>query len=73
MPYADKGFRPARPIGIVNFGDEEGARFGVACGGSRLITGALDADRARTLTDQDGVTHGRRDPARRPRPGPRRP
>src|SRR6478672_4713007 len=25
-----KGFRPSRPIGVVNFGDEEGARFGVA-------------------------------------------
>jgi N-carbamoyl-L-amino-acid hydrolase len=49
------GFTPARPIGIVNFGDEEGARFGVACAGSRVITGALDADRARALTDADGV------------------
>ncbi|MEO6886720.1 MAG: allantoate amidohydrolase [Jatrophihabitantaceae bacterium] len=50
------GVVPNRPIGIVNFGDEEGARFGVACAGSRLITGALDADRARGLTDVDGVT-----------------
>ena len=52
----DKGFRPSRPIGVVNFGDEEGARFGVACGGSRLITGALPADRARALRDGDGVS-----------------
>ncbi len=51
-----KGFRPSRPIGVVNFGDEEGARFGVACGGSRLVTGALDADRARSLRDSDGVS-----------------
>ena len=51
-----KGFRPSRPIGVVNFGDEEGARFGVACGGSRLITGALAADRARALRDGDGVS-----------------
>ena len=36
------GFRPARPIGVASFADEEGARFGVACAGSRLITGALD-------------------------------
>jgi N-carbamoyl-L-amino-acid hydrolase len=49
----DKGFRPARPIGVVNFGDEEGARFGVACAGSRIITGALEP---RNLTDADGVT-----------------
>jgi N-carbamoyl-L-amino-acid hydrolase len=50
-----KGFTAKRPIGIVNFGDEEGARFGVACAGSRLITGALTADRARGLTDGDGI------------------
>ena len=50
------GFAPARPIGVVNFADEEGARFGVACAGSRLITGALGADRARGLSDVDGVT-----------------
>jgi beta-ureidopropionase / N-carbamoyl-L-amino-acid hydrolase len=50
------GWRPARPLGVVNFGDEEGARFGVACAGSRLITGTLPADRARALRDADGVT-----------------
>jgi N-carbamoyl-L-amino-acid hydrolase len=51
-----KGFAPSRPIGVVNFVDEEGARFGIACAGSRLITGALAADRARGLTDGNGVT-----------------
>jgi beta-ureidopropionase / N-carbamoyl-L-amino-acid hydrolase len=50
------GFRPRRPIGIVNFVDEEGARFGVSCIGSRVITGALRPDRARTLRDAEGVT-----------------
>ena len=45
----DRGFAPARPIGVANFVDEEGARFGVACAGSRIITGALGADRARGL------------------------
>ena len=30
-----RGFVPARPLGIAVFGDEEGARFGVACAGSR--------------------------------------
>ena len=49
------GFRPARPIGVVHFGDEEGARFGIACAGSRVITGALSADRVRGLTDADGL------------------
>ncbi|MEU6413575.1 allantoate amidohydrolase [Microbispora sp. NPDC046933] len=51
-----RGFEPARPIGVVNFADEEGARFGVACAGSRIITGALDADRARGLRDAGGTT-----------------
>ncbi|MBE7190151.1 MAG: M20/M25/M40 family metallo-hydrolase, partial [Jatrophihabitans endophyticus] len=52
----DQGFRPARPIGVVNFGDEEGARFGVACAGSRLVTGAMPADSGLALTDGDGTT-----------------
>ncbi|MEJ3656726.1 allantoate amidohydrolase [Actinomycetes bacterium KLBMP 9759] len=51
-----KGFAPSRPVAIANFGDEEGARFGVACAGSRIITGALTADRARALTDASGVS-----------------
>ena len=51
-----QGFRPSRPIGVANFVDEEGARFGIACAGSRIVTGALDADRARGLRDADGRT-----------------
>src|SRR5450756_610242 len=51
-----KGFAPSCPIAVVNFIDEEGARFGIACAGSRLITGKLDADTARGLRDADGVT-----------------
>ena len=50
-----QGWQPARPVAIANFADEEGARFGVACAGSRLLTGQLDPDRARALTDADGV------------------
>jgi beta-ureidopropionase / N-carbamoyl-L-amino-acid hydrolase len=45
-----------RPVGIACFAEEEGARFGVACAGSRLLTGALDPDRARSLTDDSGTT-----------------
>ncbi|MFE7436277.1 allantoate amidohydrolase [Streptomyces tendae] len=51
-----RGARPTRPLGIVNFGDEEGARFGLACVGSRLTAGALTVDQAHRLTDGDGVT-----------------
>ena len=35
--------RPPGRSGVASFTDEEGARFGVACAGSRLLTGALDA------------------------------
>jgi N-carbamoyl-L-amino-acid hydrolase len=51
-----KGFVPSRPIAVANFVDEEGARFGIACAGSRLITGKLDPDKARGLRDAAGVT-----------------
>ena len=51
-----KDFQPSTPIGIACFADEEGARFGSACAGSRLLTGALAPDRARALRDADGTT-----------------
>ncbi|HEY1179954.1 MAG TPA: allantoate amidohydrolase, partial [Phytomonospora sp.] len=44
-----------RPLAIVNFGDEEGARFGVACVGSRLAAGVLTPEAARDLRDADGI------------------
>lgn len=50
------GFVPSRPVAILMFAEEEGSRFGVACLGSRLMTGAIDADAARALVDRDGVT-----------------
>ncbi len=52
----EQGFRPARPIAVAAFTEEEGARFGVACLGSRLLTGAVDPDTARELRDSDGVS-----------------
>ncbi len=52
----EQGFQPARPIGVAAFTEEEGARFGVACLGSRLATGAIDPDAARQLRDRDGVS-----------------
>jgi N-carbamoyl-L-amino-acid hydrolase len=51
-----QGFRPARPIGVAAFTEEEGARFGVACLGSRLLTGAIDPAAARELRDLDGIS-----------------
>jgi len=52
----EAGFQPARPIGVAAFTEEEGARFGVACLGSRLLTGAITPEAARELRDADGVT-----------------
>ncbi|MGY3516285.1 allantoate amidohydrolase [Micromonospora sp. PTRAS2] len=50
------GVTPSRPLVVAAFAEEEGARFGVPCLGSRLLTGALDADRAAGLRDADGVS-----------------
>ncbi len=50
------GFSPGRPIAITAFAEEEGARFGIACLGSRLLTGALDPGRARGLADDRGMS-----------------
>ena len=44
-----------KPLAIVNFGDEEGARFGVACIGSRLAAGVLSREQAYELRDADGT------------------
>ncbi|MGI5283330.1 allantoate amidohydrolase [Nonomuraea polychroma] len=52
----NRGVTPGRPVGVVCFTDEEGARFGVPCMGSRLLTGAIKPDRALALTDDDGDT-----------------
>ncbi|MER5884714.1 allantoate amidohydrolase [Streptomyces sp. NPDC001941] len=51
-----RGVTFSRPLAITNFGDEEGARFGLACVGSRLAAGQLAKDKAFELRDGDGVT-----------------
>ncbi|MFB7246191.1 allantoate amidohydrolase [Streptomyces populi] len=51
-----RGVRFTKPLAIVNFGDEEGARFGLACVGSRLAAGQLTVEQAHRLTDADGIT-----------------
>ena len=48
---APSGFTPQRPLGDRRFAEEEGGRFGVACLGSRLMTGAITRTAARALTD----------------------
>jgi beta-ureidopropionase / N-carbamoyl-L-amino-acid hydrolase len=51
----ERGFEPSRPIGVGAFVEEEGSRFGLACLGSRLVTGATSWDAARELRDRDGT------------------
>ncbi|WP_079036439.1 allantoate amidohydrolase [Streptomyces silaceus] len=51
-----RGAEFTRPLAIVNFGDEEGARFGLACVGSRLTAGQLTIEAAHRLRDGDGVS-----------------
>src|ERR1700683_241172 len=51
-----QGFTPARPVAVAAFCEEEGGRFGLACMGSRLLTGAVQPAAARELRDGDGVT-----------------
>jgi N-carbamoyl-L-amino-acid hydrolase len=51
----ERGVGPGRPLAVVAFTEEEGSRFGVACLGSRVLTGAVPAERARRLTDRAGI------------------
>ncbi|MFE7575006.1 allantoate amidohydrolase [Streptomyces sp. NPDC057521] len=51
-----RGVEFTKPLVITNFGDEEGARFGLACVGSRLAAGQLTVEAAHQLRDADGVT-----------------
>lgn len=53
----EEGFVPARPVTIAAFGEEEGSRFGIACLGSKLMTGALSGTTVAALTDDAGVTY----------------
>ncbi|GAA1808993.1 allantoate amidohydrolase [Luedemannella flava] len=55
----ERGHTPRRPIVVATFAEEEGSRFGLACLGSRLLTGAVDTRRALALTDREGVTLAR--------------
>ncbi len=47
--------RPPVTVRLVDWADEEGARFGKSLFGSSACSGNLDLDEARTLRDRDGV------------------
>jgi N-carbamoyl-L-amino-acid hydrolase len=46
---------PPVTIRLVDWADEEGARFGASCFGSSAASGHLDLERVRALRDRDGV------------------
>jgi N-carbamoyl-L-amino-acid hydrolase len=52
----EQNFSTERSVVLAAFTEEEGARFGVPCLGSRLLTGAIEPQAARQLTDDAGVT-----------------
>jgi N-carbamoyl-L-amino-acid hydrolase len=47
--------RAQRPVAVVSFADEEGARFNTPTFGSRALVGRLDVDDVLARTDDDGV------------------
>lgn len=47
--------RPPVTVRLVDWADEEGARFGKSLFGSSACAGTLDMDEARKLVDRDGV------------------
>lgn len=50
------GILPRRPLAVMAFAEEEGSRFGVACLGSQLLTGAISPEYVRSLRDENGVS-----------------
>jgi beta-ureidopropionase / N-carbamoyl-L-amino-acid hydrolase len=54
----ERGVQPTRALGVGVFVEEEGSRFGRACLGSRLATGAAQWEEVEGLTDRDGVRLG---------------
>jgi N-carbamoyl-L-amino-acid hydrolase len=47
--------RPPVTVRLVDWADEEGARFGKSLFGSSACSGTLDMDEARNLRDKDGI------------------
>jgi len=54
--HAEYDGKPPLTIRVVDWADEEGARFGKSLFGSSACSGNLDLDEARGLKDRDGVS-----------------
>jgi hydantoinase/carbamoylase family amidase len=52
--WAESGERPPRTVALVDWADEEGARFGRSLFGSSAVAGTLVPDEASGLRDADG-------------------
>jgi len=52
---AEHAGRPPVTLRVVDWADEEGARFGKSLFGSAACSGSLDLDEARRLVDKEGV------------------
>jgi hydantoinase/carbamoylase family amidase len=50
--FAQSGERPSRDLALVDWADEEGARFGSSLLGSSAFAGSLDVEAVRELPDQ---------------------
>ena len=53
--WSQSGERPPRDLVLVDWADEEGARFGHSLLGSSAAAGSLDLDAVRELRDHDGT------------------
>jgi len=53
--WAESGALPPSPLVLVDWADEEGARFGRSLFGSSAFSGTLDVDAVRGLTDAEGI------------------
>ena len=54
--HAQYGGKPPVTVRLVDWADEEGARFGKSLFGSSACSGNLDMAEARALTDKDGIS-----------------
>jgi len=52
--WADSGERPPRDLVLIDWADEEGARFGHSLLGSSAVAGSLDLGTVRELRDHEG-------------------
>ncbi|MEO5916345.1 MAG: Zn-dependent hydrolase [Luteolibacter sp.] len=53
---SEYGGNPPVTVRVVDWADEEGARFGKSLFGSAAFSGNLDLDEARVLKDKDGIS-----------------